>query len=62
MKNVQITLVALLRFCFKIIASKKLIFEGFFLSLKEPLVATLSETSAVTSRKCVVERGRNIIK
>ena len=48
-------------FCFRIIASKKLIFE-IWLPLKEPLVVTFGEKRAHTSRKCVVVQGMNLIK
>ena len=48
-------------FCFRIIASKKLIFE-IWLPLKEPLVVTFGETRAHNSRKCVVVQGMNLIK
>ena len=48
-------------FCFRIIASKKLIFE-IWLPLKEPLVVTFGKMRAHTSRKCVVVQGINLIK
>ena len=54
-------MVALLRFCLIIIASKMLIFE-IHLALKEPLVATFYQTRPLTSRKYVVALGRNILK
>ena len=50
-----------LSFCFRIIASKKLIFE-ICLLLKEPLVVTFGETRAHTSRKCAVVQGMNVTK
>ena len=48
-------------FCFRIIASKMLIFE-ICLPLKEPLVVNFSETPARTSRKYVVVQGMNLSK
>ena len=33
------------------------IFQGFFYLLKKPLVATLNETCALTSRTNVAEKG-----
>ena len=34
--------------------------DGLFLPVKELLVATLSETRALTSRKYIAEKGMNI--
>ena len=56
----QIASVALLRFCFRIIASKMLYLS--FLSLKKTLVATFNETCTVISRKYVFEEGMNVLK
>ena len=50
-----------LSFCFRITASKKLIFE-ICLPLKKPLVVTFGETRAYTSRKCVVVQGMKVTK
>ena len=55
------TSVTLLRFWFRIIASKLLIFE-VCLSLKERLVATFDETRAPTSRKSEVFQDLDIPK
>ena len=52
-------LVALLHFCFKRKALKVLNFR-IVLSQKEPLVATFSETCALTSRKYVSQPGMSI--
>ena len=49
----------LLRFTFRMIKSELPIFQGF-LPLKGPLVATFSETRALTSRKYVAEQGMNV--
>ena len=49
-------LVTFLRFCFRKKALKVLNFQ-IFLSKKEPLVATFSETCALTSRKQIIEPG-----
>ena len=57
----QIALVALLRFCFRIITSKMLILM-FSVPIRESLVATVSETHAVTSLKDMVKQGNNISK
>ena len=48
-------------FCFRIIASKMLIFR-ICLPLKEPLVVTFGETRAQTSRKCVAVQGMILTK
>ena len=48
-RNNYISLVSFLRFCFRIITSKMLIFQGF-LPLKKRLVATFSEARALSSR------------
>ena len=48
---------ALNRFCFRKIASKMQIFQGFFYLLKEPLVATLNETCALASRTNIAKKG-----
>ena len=48
-------------FCFKIIASKMLIFD-VWLSPKEPLVVTFGKTRAHTSRKYIVVQGMNLPK
>ena len=45
--------------CFRIIASKMLIFE-ILLPLKEPLVATFGEKCALTSRKYIVVQAMNL--
>ena len=37
-------------------------FQGFFLPLKEPLLASLNETSTLTSPKSSAEKGMNIPK
>ena len=54
-------MVALLRFCFSIIEPKILILEDF-LPLKGPLMATLNETRAFTSRNYVEKKGMNVPK
>ena len=63
MSNLSKTLhffsIALLRFCLRKKAFKTLNFQTF-LPLKEPLVATYSETCTLTSRKCVFEPGISI--
>ena len=57
-RKTQLTLVALLRFCFKIIASKsKMLRLEVVLPVKEPLVATFSKIHAVTSQKDIDEQG-----
>ena len=48
-------------FCFRIIASKVLMFE-ICLPLKEPLVVNFSETLAYSSRKYPVVQGMNLLK
>lgn len=58
MRESQTTLVALLRFYIKILASKQLFFLGFF--LKEPLLTTLSEISALISRKMCFYKCLNL--
>ena len=52
-------MVTLLRFGFKKIASKMLIFQGF-LRPKKPLVATFSETCAPSSKTNVAEQGTDV--
>ena len=51
----QVTLVALLRFCFRIIT-----LEMFIGELHSPLVATFSEKPAVIWPKDMVKQGMNI--
>ena len=48
-------------FLLRIKASKMLIFE-VFLHLKEPLLATFNERSAITFKKYIAEQGINILK
>ena len=56
-------LVARLRFCFTIIVSKMLIFFfEFCLSLKEPLVTTLTQTPVFTARDDVGEKRTDFSK
>ena len=56
MRGTPFFLVALLNFCFRIIALKMLNFRTF-LPLKNFLAATFNETRAPTSRKYVAEQG-----
>ena len=60
-QKMQISLIVLIHFYFKIIASKCL-FLRVFLSAREPLVITFSETRAVNLPKDIVERGMQILK
>ena len=54
----EIALVVLLRFGFKIIASKMSDFKDF-LPLKISLVSTISETHALTFRKYIAEKSKS---
>ena len=60
-QKTQNTLVVLIHFHFRVIASK-CSFLRVFLPVREPLVATFSETRAVNPPKDKVKRGMKISK